>query len=131
MKKTNISEWEASQKINENYFLNPLFHSTEENLKFLDSKWQLAQPYTKISSSSALLYELAKARQVESIYLEDASLRARHSYFIQNRSGCFFNSLRFSGDPYVSSLGLYRLYCNGALSYYDKIYHGYEVYYGS
>ena len=106
-----------------NFYLQPIGKTLEENIKFLERMWYLDNPETKVLSSAALIYELAKSNQVEPIYLKDNTLRIKHAYLIQNRSGCFFNSLRFSGDPYISSLGLYRLYCNGVLSYYDKIYH--------
>lgn len=123
MRNENIEEYQASKNINSNFYLQPIGKTLEENIKFLERMWYLDNPETKVLSSAALIYELAKSNQVEPIYLKDNTLRIKHAYLIQNRSGCFFNSLRFSGDPYISSLGLYRLYCNGVLSYYDKIYH--------
>lgn len=122
MKKTNPKEYLTCTRIAPQYYWKPTEHSKEENLEYKDHKYGLTkmQP-TQMAFSLALMHDLSVMGQISPIYKQSPDISLRHAYLLSNRLGCYFNNIRETGVPYVPVMGLYRLYCNGVLEYYDSV----------
>ena len=122
MKESNFSEYISSQRISPQYYWNPQEHSMEENCQYKDHKYSFRsmQPI-QMASSLSLMYDLSIMGQISPIYAKDEKIALKHAYLLFNRLGCYFNNIRETGLPYTPVMGMYRLYCNGVLEYFDTL----------
>ena len=89
-----------------------------ERISYISKFWKYhGEEVVRITN--ALMFELAYAGQISKIYLNEPSLRYKHSLFIVKRNSCYFQNLRSTGSPYVPDDGLIKLYCNGLGEFYE------------
>ena len=67
------------------------------------------------------MYDLSIMGQISPIYAKNEKIALKHAYLLFNRLGCYFNNIRETGLPYTPVMGMYRLYCNGVLEYFDTL----------
>lgn len=119
-KEHDYDEYLNCLRVPSKYHFDPLNMDDHEIFKFQKQMADYQQAFnTLISGNLAILIELANCGQVNPEYLVDSDLAFRHSSIITGKTMCFYNSLRKTGSPFVSTLGQVRLLCNGVLQYID------------
>lgn len=103
------------------FMFDPLNMSPDEIKGFQDYLINMKEHSSNmfIAAAVAQMFELAVAGQISPIYLK-RDIALRHAYILGIKTGCYFNSLRKTGSPYLPLMGFYRLYCNGAVQYFDE-----------
>src|SRR5574344_1412928 len=94
-----------------------------ENVKarydYMQVFWKYHSDYA-VTVTNGLMYELACAGQISESYLNNPSLRYKHTLIILKRAACYFNNARETGSPYVPGSDIIKLYCNGVTEYYES-----------
>lgn len=117
-----IEEYENCLRVPNRYFLDFYKDSDESIESFYKMFTHFTESYKTLAAANiALIYELAYCGQVDKSYLHDSAKLIRHACVLTGRTQCCYNSLRKTGSPFVSTLGMARLMCNGAFDYIDYI----------
>lgn len=121
-KKVDYDEYLNTKRVHSSYFFDPL-NMTEEEIDRFNYRNKVMDDQANnfyVSTAASQLYELALVSQASPIYLSNSEVLIRHAYLLGKKTNCYYNMMRKTGIPYTGTLGLARLYGNGAFQYLEE-----------